>query len=333
MTRLGRLPSSSRQGAEAVWVVGTFIVTVMLVGSMAIIGSRPPSSLSPSPAPVTVPPGTRGGAEMQAHIDALTKRAESAEVEAKDAEQQESQEETKLKSTQADLDAAVKARKELEDEIKSLADTNSSSSKHDPAATLKKMQAELADTRVKLTDAKAAVESETAEKKALASQLKKSQDQAADLETQLKKAQDALAAAQSSAPQSPGPAVSGGNGWLQALTRSGFISFLLGVAGACGILGPSSYVQYYLPVTGSLFGGLLCAGFFARSADDSLLDSMHLILTGSCSWSVEFLWLSLLALGVARWYANVDCSLWQTVDELKVPTPANKNPGAAPLLG
>jgi len=360
MRRAGRIPFNARHYSEAVWAVATFCVSLMLVAGLAYKGNtslvQGHGATSP---PIVIPSGSKGAA-VQAEIDQLTQRAEAAEARAKQADEEDGQEadsltrsqeslaskedalkdaqanlqaadsklaseESDLKSTKADLAAAVQARKELEAEIASWNST--ASGEHDSSASL---EAELATTRVKLTEAQAETKKESDQRQEAEAELQKVKEKLAEAKRDLETAQASphSGSSRGSAPIAPAT----GNGFFQSCSRPWYMAFLLGVAGAFGVLGPSSYVRVYLPFTGSLVGGLLLAGFFEyaqSSGDVSLLDAMMSILTGSSGWFIEFLWLGLLALGMFRWVQGIDCSLWEVVDDVSLPDHGKK----APLLG
>jgi len=123
-------------------------------------------------------------------------------------------------------------------------------------------------------------------------------------------------------------------GLLQRLPCQWLIALVAGLSGAVGVLGPLAAYRGFLAVAGSTTGGLLLASsvsYFAAAAHDRLgphatdepclWDVAQCLLNGSGFTSGYMLWVTLLALGMLRWFKGFECALYAVVDEVHMCKP------------
>mmetsp|Transcript_25941 Transcript_25941/g.39438 ORF Transcript_25941/g.39438 Transcript_25941/m.39438 type:complete len:189 (-) Transcript_25941:403-969(-) len=102
-----------------------------------------------------------------------------------------------------------------------------------------------------------------------------------------------------------------------------WIAIAAAVIGALAVIGPSSFVRFFLSLFGSTVAGLFCAScyvfFTAPPASKCWLDVIIILLSGEKYNKVAYLiWLGVSALGLLRWITGWECGFYEVVDELSV---------------
>lgn len=267
-----------------------------------------------------------------------------------------SQAKVQLQKAEADASAEVEKRQDAEKSLHSLeasisssaAQANKTGSGTSASKVLKQFEANLAQAQVRLAKAEQTAKDQAEWRQAAEAEAAKAhtqmlaQEQALEAqrnatrraEERLKQAEAALAQKRTpsaSPPSSPQPQRPRG-GILRSLTSNWLMAFLVAAMGVLSVLGPSSFVRIFWPVVGSGIGGLMAAGFFQPANDaPSLIDGMELLVDGAGTSFGYFLWLMLVLLGIARWVAGVECSLWEFVDNV-VMNEQDPKDLSAPLL-
>lgn len=123
-------------------------------------------------------------------------------------------------------------------------------------------------------------------------------------------------------------------GFLNALPFQGLLAVILGITSVCSILGPDTFVQAFVAVTGIFMGSLLAAGcagyvmFGATQENPSILDAVADLLGGDASAVGYVLWLSLMAAGTWRWVTGFSVVLCANVEEVSL---SHVQQGRAPV--
>jgi len=117
--------------------------------------------------------------------------------------------------------------------------------------------------------------------------------------------------------------------YFRAWQRQKILALLAGVLGVVAIVGPSTYVQFFLTVVGSTAAGLMvssCLVFLSMAWHGggegfSWIDILVIELDGNGSRMENWLCLVVFMLGILRWALGVECSLFDIVDDVALTDP------------
>jgi len=117
--------------------------------------------------------------------------------------------------------------------------------------------------------------------------------------------------------------------YFRAWQRQKILALLAGVMGVVSIVGPSSYVRFFLTVVGSTAAGLMvssCLVFFSMAWHGggegfTWIDTLVIELDGNGSRMENWLWLVVFMLGILRWALGVECSLFDIIDDVALTDP------------
>jgi len=100
------------------------------------------------------------------------------------------------------------------------------------------------------------------------------------------------------------------------------LAAILCVMGLVSIVGPSSFVRFYLALLGSAISGLLVAAFLnlfaGYSGSPFLMDCILSIVNGDGSYFEYLVWGFFFFLGFLRWVTGWECGFYAYVDEVEM---------------
>mmetsp|Transcript_94735 Transcript_94735/g.265270 ORF Transcript_94735/g.265270 Transcript_94735/m.265270 type:complete len:204 (+) Transcript_94735:99-710(+) len=111
-------------------------------------------------------------------------------------------------------------------------------------------------------------------------------------------------------------------------TRQKTIAIGAGVVGVLSIVGPSSWVRFFLAAIGSLVGGLAVGGCYlyvrVPPASHLYMDTMFYMLSGKgCAthdphFPAYVLWATFFLFGLIRWKLRLECGLYTEVVDIPI---------------
>lgn len=113
---------------------------------------------------------------------------------------------------------------------------------------------------------------------------------------------------------------------IDALPHQKAIAIVAAVLGGLSVVGPSSYVRFFLTLFGSAVGGLMVASCYSfirePPADHEWLSAVFALIEVQGSFHTHLhaymIWGGFLALGLLRWLTRWECGFYDVVEEVQM---------------